>query len=491
MTEDSGWASAWARSSVFKVGSGRRRRFRSNFSQAGSAVLTTCLLLLCAGSAKQDVLARQTTEEATLQGWTEDMMRSIGVRNDAYGGIYYDRGLFRPWTPDMDSEYHLDERTAGFTMLDDARFYDARYAFRSYAGSINTSEFITFGQFRAAVPVTDTGALLLEGIQRHDLRGDISYLNLGYRVRVGGGHRLAITVAGMTYKPDVDAGLRYEYQLRSGGRIRVDWQRLDIANNLIFNSLGVDEVLEDTVRSYTNSPNLFVVHGESPTLGPLRMEFSAGYQTRGKAQVSRQSAPDSVFIWEDGAAFAGILAEYRVTERVSAGVTYQFTYNDIRRGSPASSLYSSDYTSTQQHDRLAAYVVGQFHRWTADAWLARSWRTDQQEGLDYDQAAIPEGMDYRGTTTAVQVRVRSVPDRRGMRMGMEFRHRHLSENEDGALLNGYRRFEPRETEQRLTGLIGYQFRPDAWIEFGASYDLDGDGKSQRFDGGFMRMTVTW
>lgn len=429
--------------------------------------------------------------QATLEGWQDSVLRSIGDRYRAFGGLYYDRGLFRPLTPDMDGEYILDETTAGFTLVEDSRFYASRYGFRFYAASINKSRFITYAHFRTAVPVKGKHVLRIESVQQEDLRGRHTFLNLGYEYRVSVTHRIGGAVSVAAYKPDIDVSLHYQYDSNSMGLARVQFTILDVANNLIFNTLGVDPVLEDTTRSYSSRPILLSVRLSSPIWHNFRAELIAGHQSRGSALVQSQATPDASFYWDDSASYHGLLLEYYASPAVTIGLSHRYTWNEIVRGSPASSAYTSDYSSEQWSERTGLFLVGAYKEIQADFWYTFSRSSDVQTGTNYDQANIPEDLNYRRNESMSQIRVRRVPFESGVLAGIDLRLYNLSENEDAAIMDNYRRFTHLEKGERSTVTLGYQFRRGSYIEFGGSYDFDGDQKDQRFDGAFLRMLVLW
>jgi len=433
----------------------------------------------------------QNPLQATLEGWEDGVQRAIGDRYHAYGGIYYDRGLFRPLTPDMDGEYILDEATAGFTLVEDSRFYSSRYGFRFYAASIDKSRFITYGYFRAAVPVKGKHTLRVEGVQQEDLRGRRSFINLGYEYQITGKHRFGGAVSGAAYKPDIDLSLHYQYGSKKSGLARIQYTMLDVANNLIFNTLGVDPVLEDTTRSYSSSPGMFSMRLFSPKWNNIRAELVGGHQTQAQALVQSQAAPDTSFYWDDSASYFGALIEYYVSPVVTIGLSHRYTSNDIVRGSPENSAFSSDYTSEQWSRRTGVFAVGVHKEFQADFWYTFSKSKDAQAGTDYDQANIQEDMDYRRDESLLEVRLRRMPFDSGVLAGIDLRFHHLSENEDAEIIDGYRKFTHLENGQRSTITLGYQFRQDSYFEFGMSYDFDGDKKDQRFDGAFLRLMILW
>lgn len=389
----------------------------------------------------------------------------------------------------MDSEYILDESMVGYSLAEDANFYRAPTAFRFYAASIDKSHFITSAQFRAVVPVKKKHELLVEGFQQEDHRAKRFYVNLGYQYALSTRHAVGGTVSGGAFKPDIDLAFFYQYGSRITGIARFEFRMLDVANNLIFNELGVDPVLEDTTRSYAPAPRLYSVQFVTPEWKNIKAEFVAGFQTEAGATVESQSIPNQRFSWNDSAAYLGALFQWFVSPAVAIGTTYRRTFDEIMRGSLPGSIFTSDYRSTQRDQSISFFALAARGTWQVEAWMTLRTRSDKQKGTDYDQARIAENLDYLRDEGLLQLKLSRVPLFEGIRGGLLFNGFRLNENEDAQIIDGFRRFKHRDREQRLSLFVGYQFNPNAYFVFGTSFDLDGDDIDQRFDGGYLRLVV--
>src|SRR5690606_30626309 len=104
--------------------------------------------------------------------------------------------------------------------------------------------------------------------------------------------------------------LFHTYASPTVGRLRLELGLLDVANNLIFDGLGADPALEDTVRSYGRKPYLLAASWESPVYHGFRAEMIAGLQTRTLARVRSQSLSALAFRWRENARYAGLQLEY-------------------------------------------------------------------------------------------------------------------------------------------------------------------------------------
>lgn len=438
--------------------------------------------------------------QATLAGWEDRLHLALRDRRHAYGGLFFDRGLLRRLTPEMDHEYDLDVQTFAFTLQEDAAWYRAPYGFRTYMGSVSTSRFATVSHLRATVPVRERHQVHLSGIQQEDLQAQRFFVELGYAYQLGGAHRLGFTQTVAAYKPDLDFGLFYAYDDADRGQVRFGVTFLDVANNFIFDRLGVDPVLEDTTRSYRRRPRLFALSLASPPLGRFRAELVAGIQPPARALVASQAEPANRFFFSDAASYLGGLAEYRLA-RITLGTVYRQTRTAIARRPDASSDVSgaltSDYASRQQHREATLYVLAEVWRLRGEAWLARVRYTDRQQGTDFDEARIPAPLDFEERRLTAHVRLRYVPAERGVLAGGAYLAigRRFPSGRD--LMLRYLRFAPQPPHHRLSLHAGYRFTPHAHVVVGANVDLDGDafygdGRGlTRYDGGFAQIVVRW
>ena len=435
-----------------------------------------------------DTTRYEHSSRATLTGWVDRLHIALRDRQHAHGGMFYDRGLLRRLTSSMDHEYALDLRTYGFTLADDADWYDAPQAFRTYMGSIHRSRFATASHFRSCVALGERHTVTLTGLQQEDLEAERFFVEVGYRYQRGH-HQLGFRQTIASYKPDLDLGLFYAFEGASVGQIRMEMTLMDVANNFIFNTLGVDAALEDTVRSYRRSPRLLTMQWKSPTWHGLRGEIHAGVQPNAHAEIHTQTMPDQRFTWQDRVHFIGVLLEAQLGG-ITVGAMYRETGTGIMRSAPPGAAF----TSTQASRTTTLYGLARLWKFDAEVWIDHERYRDHQFGTDFDQAVLPVAMDYREVRTTVHTRLVYVPPDRGLRFAFDYLLDSRTYNDDVRLMNQYLRFPHHTPNGRLALQVGYAFSRRAYIVLGAAYDAGGDPfygdrGLTRYDGGFARVVV--
>lgn len=475
----------------------RRSRRNSTWS------VPLLLLTVVAGLAWTHAAGAQSTAAgATLHGWKEEVRLALLDQRHAYGGLYYDRGAMRRLTPDMDHEYGLDITTAGFTLADDAAWYRSASGFRSYAGSIDKSRFATKSHFRQRVDLANRHTFLLEGIQQEDLRVQRAWVEIGYAYRIAPGHQIGVSQTAGSYKPDLDLTLSYAMGGRERGRLLVELTSLDVFNDLIFETIGADPALEDTVRRYQSPPLLVALEVETPRLRGawrgLRGEMMLGWQPEVEARVASQRSESDPFRWRSAFRYAGMLAEYQYGP-VTAGASYRHIYSLAGRAPDSVERSASGYVSEQAQHALTLYLLGAWRAWKTELWAARAFHRDEQSGTNFEQARLPAAFRFDERTWALRARASRIPLDSGFRYGVGFALQDRSYDGFDALAP-LLRFENEQMQaprnSRFTLRAGYQFRPGAHLIFGANLDLDGDSFYSdrgltRYDGAFGRLTLTW
>ncbi len=434
-----------------------------------------------------------TWRTATLEGWQYDTRRYILDRKHSYGGLFYDRGLFRRLTPQMDHEYELDVFSYDFTLQEDAQWYDEDHGFRSALGSIDVSHFAVFSHVRSRVAL-ESHQFYLTAFQQEDLRAQRLFVQLGYSYGLGAGHRIGARQTLARYKPDLDFTAFYAYKHPAWGSLQFDVTILDVFNDFIFEGLGVDPVHEDTTRSYGRRPFPPGVRIQTATWRGLRGEVYAGRQTESRALVSSQAHHDRHFYWTNRAAYTGILLEY-IHSLFTAGITYRSTSGASGRRAPPASAFTSDYKSAQSTGSLTTYLLGGWRQLRAEAWLTWARYHDIQEGDDFDQALLPQAFNYSEDRLLARLRVRYIPAHAGPLATLAYIG-HFRSFPTGKPLDPYLRFLQNETNHRLSLQLGYQFRPGIYGVVGANYDIDGDPfysdrPLTRYDGGVARFVIMW
>lgn len=115
--------------------------------------LTLLVLLLFAVTG---VSAQPVPPRGTLLEWGAGLRRLILDRTHGYGGRYYEGGLFRTFTRQMDYEYELDLLTYRFTLFDDPVWVQAAGGYRSIPEASTTAN--SLPKARSNTPFAWAGA---------------------------------------------------------------------------------------------------------------------------------------------------------------------------------------------------------------------------------------------------------------------------------------------------------------------------------------------
>jgi hypothetical protein len=437
-----------------------------------------------------------------LDDWLRTLHIDLRDQRNAYGGLFFDRGTSRFYTPRMDHEYHIDLRTARYETWRHDGWHPEANGFRTYAGSIDRSAFATTTDIRHFERIGRRHGVLLDARQQDDLSARRLFVDIGYRFFLTGRHRAGVNHSAGSFKPDLDLHLVYEADLRRTGKLDAGIYLLDYLNNFIYDVLGVDPVLDDTVRSYRRIPVLVHARWRTPDSLPFSMDVAAGVQPPAHARLSRQSDPDFVLHTRHHFRYAGAQVAGRIGP-VTIGARHR--YVDESRGfhSPAGSSAGSSFESRQRTHRTAMTFstdrsVSRTHSLRMSATLEHLRYSDTQSGVDFAAGTIGRPFRLHERRNEGDLRIDFLPDRRGMRTGIRLltdarRYSHGMDDFEATYLM-FRQWSPN---QRLAVHLGYQARPGVFIEGGASFDVDGDsfysdGRGlTRFDGGFGRIQITW
>lgn len=402
----------------------------------------------------------------------------------------------------MDHEYHIDLRTAGFDIWRDDGWHREANGLRSYAGSIDRSAFATMTDIRHRERLGARQAFTISARQQDDLSARRLFLELGYDVNLTGRHILGVRHTGGGFKPDLDAGLHYRADLRTAGFANLSVTFLDYANNFIYDVLGTDPVLDDTTRSYRRIPLLLEGRWRSPSSVPFEVEVAAGLMPPAHANVERQQEPSFQMATRHAMRYAAAVVGYR-TGGFDVRMSHRFSEEARSFTSPPESSAGRDYDARQTMSWTSLSAAGTWpfqrsHDLRASLSVHRSTYLDKQHGTDFIGARITEAfrLDERRWETTSRLDI--IPIRNGLRAGAAFLTdaRDYREGMD-VFERHFIMFRQWSPNQRVSMHVGYQVRPGAFIEVGATVDIDGDdfytdGRGvTRFDGGFGRLQVTW
>lgn len=458
------------------------------------ALASALVLIACCASTAYAQQHDPPPASVSLIGWQHDLNVALMDQSHGYGGLFYDRGLFRRYTYPMDHEFVIDLITYGFTAEHDAAWYAAPSAFRLVSGSVGTSRFASLAHFRADVPVADRQTVYLDGVLREDLVAQRAFTRLGYGYQLSPRHEVGLHQTYANYKPDLDLSVFYRYRRPALGEVTAEATFLDVANNLIYDVLEVEAVQEDTLRSYERAPLLLTLQASTSALGRWRGELVGGWLPVVTARVASSRQPERHYDWTQRARYAGLLLEYRLPA-LAVGVVARHQYASVTREAPPASVHTSDYTSTQRASSATAYGLGRLDPWRAQLWLTLEHYADEQRGTDYERATLPTDLDYRERNLLVRAEVSRQPAQSGLRAGLTFIQLGKLDRRDYETLADWLKYYQNALNRRLSLHVGYQVRPGTFVVVGANYDLDGDAfysdAPRRYDGGFGRVAVTW
>jgi hypothetical protein len=453
----------------------------------------------------------------TLLGWEDEKKLMILNRYQSFGGIFYDRGLFRFTTPRFTDEHDLDLITYNFTATEHYDwYYNKENGFRTYMGSFNLGQFLHGVELRNSISLSDRLTFPIRFVKRYDMRQDRSlvFLTLNYKLsenqNIGLSHTLNET------KPDMDATFYYKYgDLRTGG-IQLEITFLDWANNSAYKLGQRRGTQTPELRRYERKPYMLSLKANSPTYRNFRAEAVAGIQTplTAIAESMPEEYPGISFRDKDAAKYAGILLEYALP-RLTLGTTFRHSYTRFSRINIDNLSEPVDYGNRQIQNSFGGFIGASYGRFYTQNWIWRNYNLDVQ--TDQYETRMVDGFevypfDFREFRWQLQFRLGYNPDASGFTTSIQFSsdYRRPTENfniYDDVYSRGYpyRIFylqTLRLKNERLTYQFGYRFNQKAHIELGFSIDLDGDvigtywdtpftEEKSRFDGGFGRFVINF
>jgi len=434
----------------------------------------------------------------TLEGWDRRTRLAVWDRSHAYGGLYYDRGVLRRWTPGMDHEYDLDNFSIKPTLADDAAFYASESGFRTAAGSITTGSFVVESELKTRVHLTGPLDLQLRFVQQEDLHATRAGVELGYHVNLGKGHRVGLRHSLASLKMDIDAELVYRFE-HPKLDAEVSAGRLDIANNIINEVLVPSSYHFDTLRVYQTIPYWLAGRVSMP-VGPIRFEAVGGLSPESRADVRSQTVEQARFRYDNAFAYWGGLAETEVLkDRLVVGAMASQSQSDAARRTPPDVIASSNYDSRQTQLRGGVFALANWTSLRAEAWWMHERVADRQWGAAFEGSTVekPYGIEERWNWTRLRVDWR--PGARwGPLVGIEYaaalRDFPVEGDQEEVQREVVRQF-PYGPNRRATVRLGYRFSPNADITLGASRDLDEDpffpDQDRRYDGIHFRLRALW
>lgn len=483
-------------------------------------VLALLFLFLCVSGPLLPANTASAQMRNTLFGWEEWTRLMMLDQSHSYGGLFYDRGLFRYTTPSMTKEHDLDLVTYEFTSLDHHDwYYSGEDGFRAYTGSMDLGKFLTSFELRNRRELTDRLSMNIRVLRRYDMRADRALLWLDFDYRLRDGQTVGIRQTLTEQKSDLDLTLFYRHGTLDRGFVELEATLPDFGNNTIYAlSESRDRDFEES-RKYHRWPLMFSFRASTPEWNGLRGEAMGGVLTRSEAQVGLQSQVDDNTRDRQNARYAGVLVEWS-GDGVTAALTWQYHYARFDRENFTDNFTEPvDYGNMQYQSRLGGFLGMERGQWQFHNWIWRARVRDRQwdehretvwQWRQYEYQTYP--FDFRENRTMMKNRILYMPETRGFLGGLEwsadyrdFLDDTFVSDELGAIHGfAYRQnylYQLDNANERVTLLFGYRFTPRAYLIMGASYDIDGDlyggpfdnriHPRSYFDGGFGRLTMTW
>jgi hypothetical protein len=434
--------------------------------------------------------------------------RNIHHRQGYKEGRFYQHGLFRYFTRDMDFEYHLDMFTIHSTPLEAYHFWNTDNALQSTFGSLNYQQFVIKTKFKSTVDVGKNKFFDIFGVQEENLRTDDFFFHPAYRKKIGDNHTVGVRHTLSKHKEDLDFSLFYQLGNSSTGSIKAEISALDWVNNIVHSLISNSDREYDTKQKYSRKPYLFALRAKSPEHPFLRAELSAGIQTESEARVVRSATPDSSFTNREQVHYLGALIEY-FRSTFTTGLIYQRKFNKMYRyPDAASSQYPLDFGNREVNNRIGSYISKLFwDRLRLEQWTWYEYNRDQLWGSFVPKEWIP--FHFRENRLLMKSILLYRQPNKGFQGGLELNldHRYVLGEKSGNTINrDFRRNYPDQVSgnnQRLTLKLGYHNKETIDILAGVSYDIDGDLNSgwgtpstnrdepSRFDGGFVQIRLHW
>lgn len=487
------------------------------FHQTCNFKFIVTVLLLATASALFPTEKASAQMRQTLLGWEDETKLLLLNRYQNFGGIFYDRGLFRFTTPRFTDEHDLDLLTYNFSTVQQYDwYYNRENSFRSYMGSFNLGQFLHGAEIRNYISLTDKLTFPLRFVKSYDMRADRSLLFLALNYEIKPNHSVGISHTLNETKPDLDAMFYYLYgDLRTGG-VQLEFTALDWANNGAYKLGERRGTQTPELRRYEVKPYLFSFKANSPTIHNFRIEAVAGLQTplTAIAKSMPEENPDISFRDEDLARYAGVLLEYALPN-ITLGTSFRHTYTRFNRENIDELSEPVHYGNRQIQNSFGAFIGASYRSFYTQNWIWRNYNLDVQH--DEYETRIVDGFevypfDFREFRWQLKLRVGYNLNSPGFITSIQFSsdYRRPTENYniyDDVYSRGYpyRIFyfqTLRLRNERLTYQFGYRFNEKTYFELGLSLDLDGDvigtywdtpftDERSWFDGGFGRFVIHW
>ena len=427
----------------------------------------------------------------TLAGWADRHRRGVLDQSHSYGGLFYDRGVFRRITPGMDREDAIDRATYRYTPGQERVWGRYGSGLRLRAGSLTRTQWGITTEIKHAARLAEGHSFRIDAVLQENFQAQRALLELGYAWTIAPRHRVGARHTFGRYKADLDASVFYRFGTSRTGWAKVELTALDVYHDLLYDVLGVWRGREEYTRNYTQHPVLAQFALSSPTQYPLRGELRVGWQ-RPSVKVVQSQVDESVrYRDRQGVHYLGALASYDLGP-ATVGLVYQRDQSSLDRLGLRPGM-TSDYRTEQRFERRGAFVAGGWGPLRGSAWLFRGRYSDRQTGTDFSRSTIDQSMDWSETRTNLQLRAYYAPASTGWFAGVEYVSLARRQSDPfGVMKEQWAASWAGRGLSHYRGpvILGYRFGAGA-VSLGINYDFDGDRKGDRFDNGFFRFVFTW
>ena len=398
------------------------------------------------------------------------------------------REILGKYTSLMDHEYHLDQSTYLNDFDRSWRPKSYSVVFRNQLRSIDRSHFATRSTFSIDSPMQGKHDVIIKLVIQDDHQAQRMLADIGYGYQIADNQRLGVSMTVEQYKPDLDWTFFYEYENETWGLLDARIVFFDFANNLIFDAIGVDPVLDRFERSYSSSPKLGALKWNKFWTN-WKIGLLGGIQNRSRASIAetpRNEGDEAIYfskLWFVGSeiAYRSFLGELRLFAILHD--ERQSVRNETHRGDIVYSNLAFENFST-----------GMKYWKRQDKWsLSTDFIYDNYENNSHnseDPNSSRRGFRQQEIILQSELRRHFWSNKLVIGLGHAFQWRNLK---DVSRIN--LAYAPNLFNSRTTLTSGIHFRKDALIEIGVSFDLDGDQfytdrGPTRFDGAFGRVVYT-
>jgi hypothetical protein len=313
-----------------------------------------------------------------------------------------------------------------------------------------------------------------------------SLVRLRVRRTARSGIYTALDGAFSFHKPSSDVGFAAGWQ-RGNSQIEIALTALDAFNNVIYGGLKVQNTPADTALDYRPHPFLLQGHADLPLGRRWRVEGHAGVMTPATLRAFVQAAPDSGFVQAERYGYAGLLAEWLPSSRMTAGAfATVIRAVSIRVPLPNGGAVN-DYRLTERTVQLGGSLLFRAApKWLLEGWLGRVWRPERRV---YPGGAAPD-VNYEDVSWGGQAVVTYRPAQRftgSVALDLDRRD----------VVRGYGQVPSYEISQgrhnsEIRCDLGWRFANRSLFDLGLAFDLDpGIYPRGWFGGAHGRFALYW